>query len=195
MIVMSDFYNHNFREYHKKTFSVDMSSVLIPLVRRLDSKKACMLDVGCGSGRDLLWFKQQGFQVTGFERSPGLAELARKNVGCEVIADDFELYDFTNLSVDAILLMGSVVHVPHEKFEQIFQNIMQALKIKGYVLISLKEGRGKRTDNYGRVFYLWRDETLRKIFSDNRFSVLEYFRQTSKIGTDEIWVAYILRKN
>jgi len=87
------------------------------------------------------------------------------------------------------------VHVPHEKFEQIFQNIMQALKIKGYVLISLKEGRGKRTDNYGRVFYLWRDETLRKIFSDNRFSVLEYFRQTSKIGTDEIWVAYILRKN
>ncbi len=201
MIVMSDFYHHHFREYHKKTFFVDMSSVLIPLVRRLpprDSRTPVryrVLDVGCGSGRDLLWLKQQGFRVTGFERSPGLAELARENAECEVIADDFEQYDFTRLSADIILLMGSLVHVPHEKFGQTFQNIMNALKSEGYVLISLKEGTGTRTDNYGRMFYLWQDETLRKVFSDNGFSVLEYFRQVSKIGTDEIWLAYILRKS
>jgi len=39
--------------------------------------------VGCGSGRDLLWMKKQDFDVIGFERSPGLAELARENAGCE----------------------------------------------------------------------------------------------------------------
>jgi len=194
MVIMSDFYHHNFREYHEKTFYADMSSVLMPLVGKLDPK-AYVLDVGCGSGRDLLWLKKQDFNVIGFERAPGLAELAGKNAGCEVIVDDFELYDFTKLSVDAVLLTGALVHVPYEKFEQIFQNIMKALKSKGYVLISLKEGMGKRTDDYDRVFYLWRDEILRKIFYDNNFKILEYFRQVSKIGTDEIWLAYILRKS
>ena len=42
---------------------------------------------------------------------------------------------------------------------------------------------------------IWQDETLRKIFSDNNFKVLEYFRQISKIGTDEIWLAYVLKKS
>jgi len=31
--------------------------------------------VGCGSGRDLLWLKNRGFKVIGFERPKGLAEL------------------------------------------------------------------------------------------------------------------------
>jgi len=34
-------------------------------------------ELGCGSGRDLLWLKNRGFHVIGFERSPGLAELCR----------------------------------------------------------------------------------------------------------------------
>ena len=86
---MPDFYQENFKAYHQKTFSIDPSSFLEPLARRLPAE-AFILDVGCGSGRDLLWMKKRGFDVIGFERSPGLAELARDNVGCEVIEGDFE---------------------------------------------------------------------------------------------------------
>ncbi len=71
--------------------------------------------MGCGSGRDLLWLKERGFKVMGFERSEGLAELARKNSGCEVIEGDFETFDFSPLSFDAVIASGSLVHVPHEK--------------------------------------------------------------------------------
>jgi len=40
-----------------------------------------VLDVGCGSGRDLLWMKKWNFEVIGFERSPGFAELAGRKPG------------------------------------------------------------------------------------------------------------------
>jgi len=80
---MSDFYQNNFMEYHQKTFYADMSSILMPLVRKL-APKTDVLDVGCGSGRDLLWLKKKNFNVIGFERSLGLAELAGKNAGCEI---------------------------------------------------------------------------------------------------------------
>jgi SAM-dependent methyltransferase len=79
---MSDFYQKNYKAYHEKTFSIDPSSFLEPLARRLPTE-AFILDVGCGSGRDLLWMKKQGFDVIGFERSLELAELARENAGCE----------------------------------------------------------------------------------------------------------------
>ena len=89
----SDFYQKKYKAYHEKTFSIDPSSFLEPLVKKLPAE-AFILDVGCGSGRDLLWIKKQGFEGIGFERSLGLAQLARENVGCEVIDGDFETYDF-----------------------------------------------------------------------------------------------------
>jgi SAM-dependent methyltransferase len=111
---MFDYYQKNFKEYHKKTFNIDPSSFLLPLSEKL-SPGTCILDIGCGSGRDLLWFRQRGFEVLGFERSHGLACLARKNVGCEVIEGNFRTYDFSRLSVDAIMLVGALVHLPHNR--------------------------------------------------------------------------------
>jgi cyclopropane fatty-acyl-phospholipid synthase-like methyltransferase len=108
--------------------------------------------VACGSGRDLCWLKQRGFNVIGFERAKGLAELARENAECRIIEGDFETYDFSNLQVDAIILVGALFHVPHEKFKIVFKNITYGLSESGRVLITLKQGEGTFADEYGRVF-------------------------------------------
>ena len=190
---MSDYYQKNFKEYHKKTFNIDPSSFLLPLSEKL-SPEACILDIGCGSGRDLLWFRQRGFEVVGFERSPGLAGLARKNVGCEVIEDDFKTYDFSQLSVDAIMLVGALVHLPHDKVPEVLNSINRALKDDGNILLSLKKGAGNTSDSQGRVFYLWNDGELRDLFKGLDLNVIDYFQQSSKIGTDEVWIGYVLKK-
>ncbi|QTA89017.1 class I SAM-dependent methyltransferase [Desulfonema magnum] len=190
---MSDFYQQNYKKYHEKTFYTDSSSILRPLAQRL-APGSFILDAGCGSGRDLLWFKKQGFNVIGFERSPGLAKLARKNAGCEVTEGDFESYDFSGLSADAIVLVGALVHVPHESFQDVFENIVTALGDRGYVLVSLKEGTGEKTDAHARVFYLWEDDDLRSIFDAAGFRVAEFFRRRSAIGTDELWLTYALER-
>jgi SAM-dependent methyltransferase len=105
---MTDYYQQNYRTYHEKTFFVDPSSFLTPFAENL-KPKATILDIGCGSGRDLLWLKKLGFKATGFERSPSLADLAGKNAGCDVIEGDFETYDFSNIQSDAVLFSGSLV--------------------------------------------------------------------------------------
>ena len=190
---MSDYYQKKFKEYHKKTFNIDPSSFLLPLSERL-SPGACILDIGCGSGRDLLWFKNRGFNVIGFERSPGLAGLAGKNAGCEVIEGDFKTYDFSRLSVDAIVLVAALVHLPHSKVPAALNSIIRALKDDGYILLSLKKGAGNTSDSHGRVFYLWNDAELRELFKDLEFDVIDYFQQSSVIGSDEVWIEYVLEK-
>ena len=172
---------------------MDPSPFLTPFAEKL-KPGATILDIGCGSGRDLLWFRQRGFEVVGFERSPGLADLARENARCEVIEGDFETYDFSRLSVDAIMLVGALVHLHYIKVPEVLNLINRALKDDGIIFLSLKKGAGNTSDSHGRVFYLWNDGELRDLFKDLGLDVIDYFQQSSTIGTDEVWIGYVLEK-
>lgn len=190
---MPDYYQKNYKTYHEKTFSIDPSSFLDPFAKRLPGD-AFVLDVGCGSGRDLLWMKKRGFDVIGFERSPGLAELARDNAGCEVIEGDFETYDFSSILVDAIMAIGALVHVPHEGFSKVFENITSAIPDNGSVLITLKEGSGELKHPDGRIFYMWEDPKARKMFNTLGFKVCDVSSSVSKTGSGDVWLSYVLDK-
>jgi SAM-dependent methyltransferase len=191
---MPDYYQKNYEAYHEKTFSIDPTSFLAPLAQRLPAE-AFVLDVGCGSGRDLLWMKKRGFDVIGFERSPGLAELARDNAACEVMEGDFETYDFSTILVDAIMLVGALVHVPHERFSGVFENITSAISDNGSVLVTLKQGSGDRTDSDGRFFYLWEESKAREVFDTLGFKVCDFSTSVSKTGSGDLWMSYVLDKS
>ena len=197
---MNDYYTVHFQAYHQETFTVDPEPFLAPFVRHL-SPGCRVMDAGCGSGRDLLWLKRQGFKVVGFERSAGLAALARKNAGCEVIEGDFETYDFSAIPFDAVLLCGALVHVPHDRLPGVLANIVgspEGLAAAGgrrkacMVYVSLKEGSGKFTDARGRVFYLWQDERLGPLFADRGFSVVDFKRSLSADREGKTWLGYVL---
>jgi len=190
---MSDYYKHHFQVYHDRTFWVDPSLFLSPLTIHLKSGNT-VVDVGCGSGRDILWLKNRGYDVIGLERSSGLAGLARTLTACRIIEADFETYDFSKLSADALVLIGSLVHLPRPKFPKVFKAICRALKKSGPLLITMKEGKGTVADREGRHFYLWQDEDLREVFQSQNLEVIDFFRQPSKINPAETWLGYVLKK-
>ena len=191
---MPDYYQSNFKMYSSETFSIDPTSFLGPLLNHLPAGGS-ILDIGCGSGRDLLWFKNKGFQATGLERASNLAELAGRLSGCPVIEGDFVDYDFSLLKVDALVLIGALVHVQHKDLACTLIKICKALTQGGHILFSLKEGEGVRQLEDGRLFYLWTDPQLRQIFNDRGFSVVNFSRQMSKISCDDVWLGYVLRQH
>ena len=128
---MSDYYHLHPEAYHEATFHIDPSSFLLPLTGRLPPG-ALVLDVGCGSGRDLLWLRHRGFRVLGLERSPGLARLARKNANCRVLEAYFAAFDFASLSADAILFVGAFVHAPHRELPALVRaDVSQSQEVPG----------------------------------------------------------------
>jgi len=191
---MYDYYETNAAEYCASTIQIDPSSFLEPLARHL-APGAMILDIGCGSGRDMRWFKERGFKPTGFERSPSLAEMARSHSGCAVIEGDFETYDFSGLSGDGVVLTGALVHIPHDRFKAVLINILQALVPGGHALITLKEGLELKETSHGRTFYLWQDPDLRSVFADLNLRVVEFSRDVSKVRDTDIWLGYVLKKS
>lgn len=191
----SDFhyYSHHASSYHKNTFHIDPTSFLEPLTRFV-KPTAKILDVGCASGRDLLWFKQRGYSVLGLERSAALAEMARRNAGCRVIEADFQSFDFTTLQVDAVILIGALVHLKREDLTSALKGVSQSVKLNGFMLLSVKAGSGLHTRTDGRTFYLWEHKEIGRLFDDLGFEVMDYTPSVSRLRTGERWLAYVLRK-
>jgi SAM-dependent methyltransferase len=186
------FYQNQAQAYCDQTFGVDPSSFLLPLDRHL-SLGARILDVGCGAGRDMLWLENRGYSCVGLDSSPALAELVRQHTGLSVIEADFESFDFQGMDIDALLLVGALVHVPHERFQPIFSRILRALKPEGHVLLTMKQGQGAQTKPDGRVFYLWSKADLMPIFEDCSLNCIEYFEQQSKIRASDTWMSFVLQ--
>ncbi len=188
-----DFYESNAESYHAQTSAVDPSSFLLPLAKRL-KPGATILDLGCGSGRDLRWFKEQGFAPLGCERAPSLARLARAQSGCEVLVEDFTQHNWNAASFDALLMIGALVHIEHAALPAVLAQLLTTLHPGGYALLSLKEGQGLRHHDDGRVFSLWQTEALEAIFAGLDLELVEFSRQVSKIRNEDVWLGYLLRR-
>jgi SAM-dependent methyltransferase len=185
------YYNEYARAYFDKTSALDSSFFLTPFISTLDINSS-VLDLGCGSGRDLLWLKTMGFRPIGFERSPVLAQMARDHSGCPVVEGDFESYDFFSFQVNALLFSASLVHIPHTRVGSVLDNALYALAGQGTVYISLKEGEGVSYDGDSRRFFLWKDGDIRMIFKELGLMVVDFRSTRSVRGADETWLSYTL---
>ncbi len=188
---MTDYYQDACERYFERTVGLDPSPILEPFAARL-AKGAKVVDIGCGSGRDLLWLKQRGFLPFGMERAPDLAILAEKHSGCRVIVADLQGFDFSTLAVDAMLLTGSLFHLERTSLSPLLDNLIKGLNPGGLISISMKQGRGTRIDDEGRRFVLWQEEALRRVFEDAGFWVVEVRGASSLLETGETWINFYL---
>ena len=102
-------------------------------------------------------------------------------------------FDFHKMDMDALLLVGALVHVPHARFQLIFSRILKALKPQGCVLLTMKQGQGTQTRPDGRVFYLWSKDDLLRVVEDCSLNCIEYFEKQSKIRASDTWISFVLQ--
>ena len=186
------FYHTHALDYFNQTIEVDPSSFLLPFVKHLKPGSE-ILDAGCGSGRDMLWLSERGFYCTGLELSPDLAALARQHTDLPVTEADFVSFDFSQLNMDGVLLIGALVHLPHDHFPLVLSNILKALKPGGHALITMKQGQGRQEADDGRTFYLWGREDLDRIFNAHGLICVDYSVQTSLVRKIDTWMSFVLK--
>ncbi|HPT84118.1 MAG TPA: class I SAM-dependent methyltransferase [Limnochordia bacterium] len=157
------YYNENARAYFDSTVTLDMSNLYGPFLKHLRPGSK-VLDAGCGSGRDSLFFKNQGFQVTAFDASKEMVKLASELLDQKVLLMSFEDLSLTE-QYDGIWACASLLHVEKAKLSRVVAELAKHLKDGGVFYISFKYGREEYWKE-GRFFNHLDEDTLKEILQE-----------------------------
>lgn len=100
---------------------------------------ATLLDVGCGDGRDSIYFAEQGLKVTSVDFSEsGLERLREKNPAIQAHLGDIRHLDFPENSFDIIYAHLSLHYFDEETTKNIFAKKYKILKPGGMFFVKCK---------------------------------------------------------
>ena len=91
-----DYYNQNAKDFISRTVDVDMHYCQDKFIGLLESG-AYILDAGCGSGRDSLYFLEQGFKVCAIDGSEEMCKAASDYIGQPVACVKFQDIDYEEM--------------------------------------------------------------------------------------------------
>ena len=154
------YYDANAQNFFETTVDFDLSQIYSLFCPHLP-KGAKILDAGCGSGRDSKYFLDQGYEVSAFDGSHELAQLACAFTGLKVQHRVFfqvnEREEF-----DGIWTAASLLHVPKDELLPTLEKLKTALKPNGIWYMSFRYGEGEK-DEGDRYFHDQTEESLTKI--------------------------------
>jgi SAM-dependent methyltransferase len=117
-----------------KLFEFDVS-----FLRELFKEPGTLLDLGCGTGRHIIYFAQRGFSVVGVDLSKHMLKVAKKKLNKEalkgsLIRGDIARLDFLKKSsFDYTICMYSTLGMVKgsERRQRVVEGVSRALKFNG----------------------------------------------------------------
>jgi 2-polyprenyl-3-methyl-5-hydroxy-6-metoxy-1,4-benzoquinol methylase len=189
-----NYYNDNAKKFIENTFFVSMGDLIDDFIALLP-KNATVLDLGCGSGRDSLYFKKNGFDVYAMDGSKEMIEHTKKYIGDRAKLATFDDYT-TNIKFDGIWALASLLHVPRNDIEMILNKYINFLKEDGFLFMSFKN-REIDYDKDGRNFTCFTENTLLELIKPiDKIELVKIIHTTDvrKDRPDERWISVIIRR-
>jgi len=155
-----------------------------------------LLDLGCGPGRDLAYFKSLGHEAVGLDGSAAFVQMARDDTGCEVLHQSFLQLSLPAGRFHGIFANASLFHVPTQELPRVLGELRDALVPAGVLFSSNPHGpdsEGFHGERYGAFHSL---ETWRRIVSSAGFTEIEhYYRPAGKPRSEQPWLASVWRRS
>ncbi|WP_374253405.1 class I SAM-dependent methyltransferase [Acinetobacter brisouii] len=188
-----DYYNINSDAFFQQTYDVDMQSLYQSFLRYLP-KDAYILDLGCGSGRDTLAFKNKGYQVDAIDYSLELVKKATELTGVPIRYQSFYTLDDQN-KYDGIWACASLLHCMREKLPEVLERILEALKSNGICYMSFKYGNTDR-EKEGRSFTDLDEQQAHNLLKnlDNILLLQQWISVDKRLDRNEEWLNIIFKK-
>lgn len=187
------YYNQNADSFIEGTVSVNFKEVQDKFLQMLSGKK--ILDFGCGSGRDTMYFLKSGFDVTATDGSEELCKYASEYTGIHVkqmLFQDLDEVDY----YDGIWACSSILHLSKNELRIVMNKMSRALKAGGIIYTSFKYGNFEGERN-GRFFTDFTIDEFTDFVKDVKEMAIEEYWITGDVRPgrgDERWLNLILRK-
>ncbi len=187
------YYNDNAAAYCESVNAADMTETYKRFLKNI-SKGTSIADIGCGSGRDLKYFREAGYKADGVDASIELCKLARSYSGCPIICSDFLEWE-PDIKFDAFWANASLLHLRQQQILEFFRTKIQYLKNNGIMYLSMKRGIQEGSDSKGRFFTPFSEELLEAIMEESKMKVIDRWTSSDSLNrTGFGWESIIIQK-
>lgn len=188
-----DYYNRNADSYYWNTVGVDMSVFRKKFASYLPNE-ASVIDMGCGSGRDVMAFSDMGHDAAGLDAAKELLKLAEERLEIKTIAADMSEYKAAS-PYDGIWCCASLIHLSDEEKARFFRNLERNLKPGGVLFVSVKEGIETGRDGDGVYTNNCTWEELKRYLESAGCGILEDRVTTDAMGRSGVkWLNVFAKK-
>ncbi len=136
------------------------------------------LDIGCGTGELLYYFKQNNWNVTGVEPNKTARAFANNNYKINIL-EEIELDHLQQNSFDIISMWHVLEHVPN--LDERLNQVSKLLKPDGTIFIALPNINSPDSKKYGRYWsaldvprhlYHFTESTLKKLIAKHNMKLI-----------------------
>ncbi|MFZ3326450.1 MAG: class I SAM-dependent methyltransferase [Methylocella sp.] len=189
-------YNQCARDFWEGTRDHNVSQNIEALLRHIEGKPPfTILDFGCGPGRDLKAFAEQGHIAIGLEGAVHFAAMARAHSGCEVWQQDFLTLELPEKYFDGVFANAALFHVPSQELPRVLLELYTTLKPGGVLFSSNPRGRNEEGWNSGRYGVYHDLASWRRYTSAAGFVELtHYYRPDGVPREQQPWLASVWRR-
>jgi cyclopropane fatty-acyl-phospholipid synthase-like methyltransferase len=188
-----NYYDKNVEEFVSGTLDVDVSDLYARFLKHVPLG-GHILDAGCGSGRDVKYFLEQGYRVTAFDGSKEMVSSASNLTGLQVQHQQFDEV-YCQQVFDGIWACASVLHVTKKEMAEVVNKLRHALKDQGVLYLSYKYGDSEEVRK-DRHFSNYTEESFTSLLKEcHPLQVMEMWttQDSRPDRQDERWLNVLLR--
>jgi len=166
-----------YAESNDGALPADLEHLAVMLIDRLGSSGR-VVDLGCGTGRDMSWFERRGVEATGVDRSAGMLSYARQASRGLHITADLRALPFKPASFEAAWCIASLLHLSRCEAPAALTEIRRVLKPQAPFALSMQEGEGERWEagyetDIERLFTRYQQQELESMLGAAGFCIIE----------------------
>jgi SAM-dependent methyltransferase len=173
----------------------DVSQNIAALLAELEgSGPHCILDLGCGPGRDLLAFRDLGHRPVGLDGALAFVEMARRQAGVEILHQNFLALDLPEANFDGVFANATLFHVPSSELVRVLGELRKCLRPGGVLFASNPRGDNHEGWN-GQRYCVYHDlEQWREFATAAGFEeIRHYYRPPGRPRDQQPWLATLWR--
>ncbi len=163
--------------------------------------KGDILDLGCGAGRDSVWFQGNHYRYVGIDLSRGMIGEGKQKFPNRVFAQmNIKALGFKSETFNGIWAASCLFHIERAGIGAALDELRRVTKPGGWMFITMRKGEGesllKIRDLEPRLFVYYSQDEFASLLESSGFRVAEHKKDMRSYNYPSdltIWLVYFVQ--